>query len=257
MAAVVIAALMLGPRPVAAQPAPTVPQAIARLQNQDVSGAAEILEQVTTNEPKNGRAWSLLGLAYRSLDQPDEAITAYEKAVSLPNSGDAALFNLGLTLLLNGREERGFQLLGEARALGAVELTQIDVNPGVEAFRDDPRYLALFPTAEQFADPFVEPARIIHEWRGESVNDQFGWIARDIGDVNGDGVHDVTTSAPSHSNTGAGAGRIYVYSGHNGNLLWTADGEPGDQLGLGIEAAGDVNADGGRSGRMFIISGTP
>jgi hypothetical protein len=244
MAAIVIAALALGPRPFAAQPAPTVPQAIARLQNQDFSGAAEILEEVTTNETENGRAWSLLGLAYRSMDRPDEAIAAYEQAVSLPNSGDVALFNLGLTLLLNGRAERGFELLGEARALGGVELTQIDINPGVEPFRDDPRYMALLPTTEQFADPFVEPARIIHEWRGESVNDQFGWIARDIGDVNGDGVHDVTTSAPSRSNSGAGAGRVYVYSGRDGDLLWTADGEPGDQLGLGLEAAGDVNADG-------------
>lgn len=46
---------------------------------------------------------------------------------------------------------------------------------------------------------------------------------------------------------------MYAYSGSDGALLWTADGEPGDQLGLGIEAAGDVNGD----GVPDVIAGAP
>jgi hypothetical protein len=92
-----------------------------------------------------------------------------------------------------------------------------------------------------FADPFVEPVRIIREWHGEAAEDQFGWIARDIGDVDGDGVTDIVTSAPTHDKH---AGRIYVYSTGTGKLLWTADGQPGDELGTGVEAAGDTNGDG-------------
>ncbi|HUI59361.1 MAG TPA: FG-GAP-like repeat-containing protein [Steroidobacteraceae bacterium] len=87
---------------------------------------------------------------------------------------------------------------------------------------------------------FVESVRVLHEWRGEAANDQFGWIARSIGDVDGDGVPDFVTSAPTHAN----AGRIYVYSTRGGNLLWSADGKPGDELGSGVEAAGDTNCDG-------------
>ena len=88
---------------------------------------------------------------------------------------------------------------------------------------------------------FVEPVRILQEWHGEAPNDQFGWIARNLGDVDGDGINDVTTSAPSH---GSDAGRIYVFSARSGTLLWRADGKKGDQLGIGIEAAGDTNRDG-------------
>src|SRR4051812_49646502 len=98
------------------------------------------------------------------------------------------------------------------------------------------------PTAEQLAHPFVEPVKILREWDGEAANDQFGWIARSAGDVDGDGVEDVVTSAPTAA---AKAGRIYVYSTKTGARLWTADGlAAGDQLGSGVEGAGDTNRDG-------------
>jgi hypothetical protein len=94
----------------------------------------------------------------------------------------------------------------------------------------------------------------LREWRGEAANDQFGWIARDIGDVDGDGVDDMVTSAPTHA-----GGRIYVYSVGKNRLLWTADGDAGDELGTGLEAAGDTNHDGipdviagGPSGRGIV-----
>jgi hypothetical protein len=39
---------------------------------------------------------------------------------------------------------------------------------------------------------------------------------------------------------GAAAGRVYVYSTKDGRLIWSIDGKPGDQLGSGVEAAGDT-----------------
>ncbi len=87
--------------------------------------------------------------------------------------------------------------------------------------------------------PFLEDVQILHEWRGEGAEDQFGWIARPIGDVDGDGRTDFVTSAPTH-----GGGRIYVYSSQSGRLLWQADGRPGDELGTGVESAGDADCDG-------------
>jgi hypothetical protein len=86
--------------------------------------------------------------------------------------------------------------------------------------------------------------KIIREWDGEKPNDQFGWIARNIGDVDGDGVADVVTSAPTSGKGGERAGRIYVYSTKSGKLLWTANGRAGDELGTGVESAGDTNGDG-------------
>jgi hypothetical protein len=92
--------------------------------------------------------------------------------------------------------------------------------------------------------PFVEPVQVLREWHGEASEDQFGWIARNSGDVDGDGVADVVTSAPTHGPGGSKAGRIYVYSTGTGKLLWIADGRAGDELGSGVEAAGDTNWDG-------------
>src|SRR5215216_6642333 len=61
----------------------------------------------------------------------------------------------------------------------------------------------------------------------------------------------------------ANAGRVYVYSTRSGSLLWSASGKPGDQLGTGVEGAGDVNRDGipdvvasaPGAGRAYLYSG--
>ena len=45
------------PKPRTAPGEPTLAAGIARIQVNDNDGAAKILEQVTTHEPRNGRAW--------------------------------------------------------------------------------------------------------------------------------------------------------------------------------------------------------
>src|SRR4051812_40643299 len=119
-------------------------------------------------------------------------------------------------------------------------------------------------TPEEFAHPFVEAVKVVREWDGEAANDQFGWIARVIGDVDRDGVPDIVTSAPTKDIGGAGAGRVYVYSTKTGAKLWSADGAPGQRLGIGIEAAGDTNHDGvpdviasaPGAGKAYVYSGS-
>ena len=114
---------------------------------------------------------------------------------------------------------------------------------------------------------FKEKPRILHAYDGEAAGDQFGWVARVVGDVDGDGALDFVTSSPT-SNAGApGSGRIYCYSGKSGELLWKQDGKRGDLYGMSVAAAGDVNGDGepdvaigapgsGRMpGRVAVLSG--
>jgi hypothetical protein len=118
------------------------------------------------------------------------------------------------------------------------------------------------------ARPLFEPElTVIHEFVGEAPGDQYGWIGRNIGDVDGDGADDVLLSAPMKALGGPAAGRIYVYSGKSGKLLFTRDGKVGEQLGMSIDRAGDVNADGvpdlvvgapgvaGNKGEALVLSG--
>ncbi len=222
------------------------------IQAGDFASARATLEQLTAHEPDNGIAWALLGYALRNLQDFPAAVAAYEKAVPLRPKAGGTLLQGGMAQAQAGNLDRAFAWLERAKAAG-MDVTAVDLDPAAAALRADPRYDSLFPTDAEFGDPFVEPARIIREWRGEHAGDQFGWIARDIGDVDGDDVDDVVTSAPTWGPEGSNAGRVYAYSSGTGALLWRADGHPGDQLGTGVEAAGDVDGD----GTPDVLAGAP
>jgi hypothetical protein len=253
------------------QPTATFDQGFARLQANDNAGAVRILEEVTRREPKNARAWRTLAAAYQNQKDFDHAIAAYQHALEAEPDAPTTLFNLGVAYAMKGDADRAFAFLAEAKATHKVDMTQIDATPELVSLKNDARFRTLLPVRQDFDNPFVEPVKIVREWDGEAANDQFGWIARNIGDVDGDGVPDFVTSAPTNSGGGDKAGRIYVYSTRTGKLLWKADGKAGDQLGTGVEGAGDTNGDGipdviasapgggyakiysGRDGRVLVI----
>jgi hypothetical protein len=212
--------------------------------------AVPILDSLTAAQPNLPQGWALLGAALLSARQIDRAIPALERAIAFPVTRPNALYNLGLALSHAGRMDDAFTRLREARATGRADLTFLGTDPDAELVRADPRYAELIPTAEEYAAPFVEPVRILREWTGDAPGDQFGWIARDVGDVDGDGIHDVVTSSPTARQS---AGTVYVLSTGTGERRWSVHGAAGDQLGLGVEGAGDVNAD----GVPDVIAGAP
>ena len=224
-------------------PQATLGAAMARMQANDPAGAAQILEEVTKREPANGRAWRNLGLAYQTLKNLDKAAAAYQRALDVDAAVPTPLYNLGIVYALKQDRDRAFEWLQRAKASKKIDMTQASVAPELAALKNDARFAALLPSRADFEHPFVEDVRIIREWDGEAAQDQFGWIARNLGDVDGDGVADVVTSAPSAGAAHA-AGRVYVYSTKTGKKVWSADGSEGDQLGTGVEAAGDTNKDG-------------
>ena len=235
-----------------------------QLQSGDFAGAARALEHVTQQDPKSARAWRTLGSAYQHLHEPDKAIAAYRHALDAEPGAPRVLYALGAAYAGKHDAGQAFEWLRRARDTHRYDMTEIAADEDLASLRSDPQFASLSPRPEDFEHPFVERVRIIREWRGEASEDQFGWIARKIGDVDGDGVPDVVTSAPTHGEAGSNAGRVYVYSTGSGRLLWTADGMPGDQLGTGVESAGDTNGDGipdvvasgpAGSGVAFVYSG--
>jgi hypothetical protein len=258
-----------GPTPApAAVPArpPGLPAGMAKLNAGDAAGAAVIFQGVTEREPKNARAWRALGVARLRTKAFDESDAAFRKSLELEPSSPAPLYNLGLLAAARGDKDAAIDWMRKAKATKRLDMSYLDFDADAASLRSDPRYKDLLPTPADFANPFVEDVKVIREWDGEAANDQFGWIARAIGDVDGDGVSDFVTSAPTSNHGAEGGGRVYVYSTKTGKLLWAVDGEKGDNLGNGIEAAGDVDKDGvpdvvagapagSAGGKAFVYSG--
>ena len=230
-------------------PPPTMAQAQARIAANDLEGAAKILEGLISNNPNAFQPINLLGTVRRQQKNYDAAIALFERsiAVNATPANSTALYSIGAMHALKGDVDKAFEWLQKARTAGYVDLSFAAIDPDVASLRRDSRFAALLPAPEIFKQPFVEDVKIVREFTGEGAGDQFGWIARNIGDVDGDQVADFVTSAPSYTrgeNRSATPGRIYVYSSKTGTLLWSADGTGRDTFGIGIEAAGDTNRDG-------------
>lgn len=249
-----VTAVALGRQPPSPpQGGPTLGAARAKLLAKDPAGAIVLLEAITAREPGNAPAWRLLGVAAQQAGQIDRAIAAYTESLEVEPDNPTAFYNLGTAWALKGNANRAFEWLGRARATRRFDMTQIEQDADLRSLKADPRFKALLPVPADFDRPFVEPVKVVREWDGEASGDQFGWIARNIGDVDGDGIPDVVTSAPTSGAGGDKAGRVYVYSTKTRVLLWHADGDAGDQLGTGLDAAGDTNGD----GIPDVIAGAP
>lgn len=84
--------------------------------------------------------------------------------------------------------------------------------------------------------------RLLYSLEGQESHDLFGYPVAGIGDFDGDGQRDFAVSAVYHNSS---AGRVYVFSGPDGQLLHVFDGEESQLwFGLDVAGAGDVNSDG-------------
>jgi hypothetical protein len=84
---------------------------------------------------------------------------------------------------------------------------------------------------------------VLHTLTG-SAGELFGASVTGAGDVNGDGHDDLLVGAMSNSETFTLAGKVYMFSGADGSLLWSVNGTVANgRLGSGAGLVGDVNDD--------------
>lgn len=116
---------------------------------------------------------------------------------------------------------------------------------------------------------FVEDdVRVLDTLQGDETGDYYGWVAANLGDLDGDGVDDFAVPAILDTDGGPAAGKITVYSGASRAELATHVGQPFDILGHSVSTAGDVDGDGtpdyvggapdirpGGDGRVLVWSG--
>ena len=80
---------------------------------------------------------------------------------------------------------------------------------------------------------------------GDGARDHMGASLAIIGDVNGDGIHDVAAGAPEDDNNGSNSGSVHVLSGADGSKITVIDGAANlDQMGSSVSSFGDINGDG-------------
>jgi hypothetical protein len=87
---------------------------------------------------------------------------------------------------------------------------------------------------------------LLYTRTGMRAGDQFGRSVAAAGLVDANDRDDFVVGAPYFDKTGANnAGRVFVYSGHLGDLLWAKNGQVADdRSGWSVAGAGDVNGDG-------------
>lgn len=236
-------------------PPPEVARAQAFMRAGQPDSAIATLEAFFKQTPSAVAGRVILGNAYKQKGDLDRALAAYE-AVAQPRPARLqAQFNIAGIHARRGNADEAFRILKDLKATGAYDMDLARTREEFATLRSDPRFAGVMFQPGDFENPFVERVRIIHEWVAETKGDQFSWIARGIGDVDGDGASDVVTSAPTNGANGqpSGPGRVYVYSGRSGKLLWTQTGKAGESLGIGLEGAGDVN----RDGINDVVAGAP
>lgn len=85
---------------------------------------------------------------------------------------------------------------------------------------------------------------------GELFGDNLGFSVASAGDVNADGLDDLLIGARGDDTAGIQAGRVYLFLGPVAGVLGPTDafavisGEPFDEVGRAVAAAGDMNGDG-------------
>ncbi len=113
--------------------------------------------------------------------------------------------------------------------------------------------LSTFATGASASGTFVQPVHLLQMFHGPTTGKGafFGWAVSELRDVNGDGVTDVVAGEVDGGSKMRG--RVWVYSGRTGRLLFRRSGRAGEQSGYAIADAGDVNGD----GVPDVISGAP
>jgi hypothetical protein len=82
-------------------------------------------------------------------------------------------------------------------------------------------------------------------WNIHEPDNTYGDAISGLGDVDGDGIPDFAASAPAFSDPHWLGGKVWVYSGATGEVIWERDAASDDErLGTCLGRSGDIDGDG-------------
>ena len=234
----------------------------------DLAAAQKSFRSVTKSQPANLAAWHFLGYALHAGGRPEQALPAFMKAVAHPRLAAADSYNIACIHCLAGRLSQSLSWLEKAWRAGYRDLAHARKDADLARAREQPAFQQLLQRLEAELIPFGDEVTVLHEIPGDQAGDQFGWVADNAGDVDGDGRNDIIIGAPTVRRQGRVHGAVYIHSGRTGKRLFQILGKPGDYLGNGVDGIGDVDGDGhadftaggpatqqSGSGRICVYSG--
>jgi len=87
--------------------------------------------------------------------------------------------------------------------------------------------------------------RRLQTFYGEKTDARLGYSVAGVPDVDGDRFGDLILGSPRYSGVGSWSGRVYVYSGQSGKLVYTLDGDAATaQFGYSVAGLEDLDGDG-------------
>ena len=230
------------------------PQTLARqaLSRGQYARVIELLQPIVDANPDDLQACFLIGISQHSLGNWSAAVPMMQRAALAPKLAANANYNLSCAHTLLGELEAAIADLENARQAGYTNWPYLWCDDELLGLRGHARFVEFAGNEPAWDAPFAPAANVLFAWHGEQRASQFGWVAGDAGDVDGDGVHDVITSAPfltldstaQASASNARVGRVYVYSGATGKELRRHTGVGPELLGLAVAGVGDLDGDG-------------
>ena len=225
----------------------------AALAKGDHQAAAKSFRKLVAAQPNHLGGWHFLGLALHAGGKPEEALPAYLKAIKHPRLAATDSYNIACLHSLAGRTPPAIAWLEKAWRAGYRDLDHARKDSELTNVRALPEFAVLLQRLQKELVPFTAEVEVLHEIQGEKAGDQFGWVADNAGDVDGDGINDMVVGAPTVRQQARVNGAVYVYSGKTGTLLFRKLGKVGDYLGNAVDGIGDVNGD----GHADIVAGAP
>ncbi len=158
------------------KPSPKMITASDLFNKQKLEEAAKAFEEVTKEEPNNGRAWYMLGLSFHGLGKYEQAIEAFQKNIAIAQN-PASMYNIACGYSHLNKKDKAFEWLEKAIINGFAQFANLDADKDLDNIRDDARFKKMQELTERQIKPclFMPEARQFDFWIGDwDVFNQLG-----------------------------------------------------------------------------------
>jgi len=115
----------------------------AAVQNADWETAIASYKKLVAADPKDGRAWHMLGYSLHANGDLDEALKAHLKAAEFPEVAPIASYNAACVYALRGKKDEALNWLEKAAEKGFNGADHMAGDTDMDSLREEARYKAI------------------------------------------------------------------------------------------------------------------